>query len=72
MTHSPLIGASRDEIFDRIEWMTVRQLIEYHTIISIFNIKRNKEPEYLYEVISSLNLDANSLVLAQKSFCMRG
>ena len=38
---------SRRELYDRVEWLTVNQLIVYHTVILIYKIRKNKEPEVL-------------------------
>ena len=70
--------AKRSLMFDRLCWLTVNQLIYYHSIITIFKIRICKEPEYLASIsvkdsrnsrIIIPNLD---LTLAQKSFTVRG
>ena len=34
-------------LFDKTGWLTVRQLIFYHTLLTVFNIRTSGEPEYL-------------------------
>ena len=54
--HSPLMGVSRNDIFNQINWLTLNQLIEYHTLVTIYKIKKKKEPEYLYNILSDENI----------------
>ena len=69
---------SRKEIFAQVEWMTVNQLIFYHSALSTFRIKQSKEPEYLYNIMCRTNraeriiIPNTSLTLAKKSYCFRG
>ena len=46
VTHSPP-RTRRSELFDKVQWLTVKQLIVYHTLIAIFKVRQNNEPEYL-------------------------
>ena len=68
----------RNEMFDRLDWMTVNQLVFYHTVITVFKIRQTGEPEYLAEHVQndnfrgSLIVPATNLTLAKKSFCYRG
>ena len=39
--------AKRSQMFDTLGWMTVNQLVSYHTLITIFKIRNSSEPEYL-------------------------
>ena len=48
---------SRNELFDITGWMTVRQLISYHTLLTVFRIRSSGEPEYLE---SHLNKDTRN------------
>ena len=72
------LSTNRKVIFRQIRWLTVRQLIHYHTALSMFRIRRSQEPEYLSELISRENRHNNiiipntNLTLAKKSFCFRG
>ena len=77
VTRSPP-RAKRSLMYDKLEWLTVNQLISYHTIIAVFKMRKNKEPEYLANILC---LDSRNkrvvipnlgLTLAQKSFTLRG
>jgi len=39
--------ANRKLMFDKLSWLSVNQLIAYHTIIAVFRIRQAKEPEDL-------------------------
>ena len=70
----------RDHMFDRLKWLTVNQLIVYHTLLSIHRIKKNGEPEYLANILekSSRQVVGGIIVenikqeLVRKSFTFRG
>ena len=77
VTHKPS-RSSRKDLYDQLSWMSVNQLIVYHTLLLVFKIRQSGEPEYL---ASFLNDDSRTgrviipntkLGLAQKSFCFRG
>ena len=69
---------SRNFMFDQLGWLSVAQLAAYHTILTVFKIRRTREPEYLYEKLCQDNIrghiviPATTLTLAKKSFCYRG
>ena len=44
--------SKRSDLYDKLEWLTVNQLIVYHTLITIFKIRQNKEPEFLAEKLT--------------------
>ena len=70
--------ANRNSMFDQLGWLSVAQLGVYHTVLSIFKIRRSGEPEYLYEKLCQDNIRGHiiipgtTLTLAKKSFCYRG
>ena len=69
---------NRDTMFDMLGWMTVFQLVAYHTLLTIFRIRRSKEPEYLARALCRDNYSGNIIVensrlgLYKKSFVQRG
>ena len=77
VTHSPP-RSSRSAMFDRVEWMTVNQLIVYHTMITVFKIRQNNEPEYFALKLKNdtrtgrIFIPYTDLVLSQNSFLTRG
>ena len=77
VTHSSF-RTPRRVIFGQLGWLTVNQLIFYHSALSTYRIRQSKEPEYLSRL---LNKDSRTgrivipnctLTLAKKSYCFRG
>ena len=68
----------RKGLYDQIGWMTVSQLVVYHTLLTVFKIRKSGEPEYLARFLlresrTGRIMQPNiTLGLAQKSFCIRG
>ena len=72
------VRTSRKELFSKVGWMSVKQLIYYHTALCTYRIRKSKEPEYLSEIMDRNNrankiiVPNSTLTLAMKSFCFRG
>ena len=70
--------SARTAMFDKLGWLTINQLICYHSVISIFKIRSSKEPEYLAEVLTNdsrnerIVIPNTDLRLTQDSFTVRG
>ena len=68
----------RRQLLSRVGWMSVVQLIYYHTALCTFRIRRSKEPEYLHNIMNTNNradkiiVPNSTLSLAMKSYCFRG
>ena len=58
VTHSPP-RAERLAMYSRLKWLTVNQLIAYHTLLTVFKIRQSGEPEYLATFLQE-DLDASS------------
>ena len=71
-------------LLNQCGWLSVRQLVRYHSLVLLFKIKSEKTPKYLYDKISTefpntRQAPANSLkgtrqfktVTAQRSFLPR-
>ena len=77
VTHSPL-RAGRQAMFDQLGWLTVKQLICYHTLLTVYRVKKTMEPEYLASFFVRENrfgkiiLPSTNLTLFRKSFVYRG
>ena len=77
VTHAPQ-RTSRREIFNQLDWLTVHQLVFYHSALSTFRIRASKEPEYLNNIMSRDNraeriiVPNTDLSLAKNSYCYRG
>ena len=69
--------ANRAAMFDRLGWMTVHQLVCYHSLITLFKIRSSGEPEYLSHVVRRDNVYGRIIIpntelgLAKKSFTLR-
>ena len=50
VSHKPP-RTNRAELFDKLEWMTVSQLVVYHTLLTVFKIRQASEPEYLSKIL---------------------
>ena len=76
VTHAQL-RTSRMEIFNEVGWLTVNQLVFYHSAISTFRIRQAKEPEYLHSIMAKDNradriiVPNTNLTLAKNSYCYR-
>ena len=76
-TYSQL-RTSRKEIYSRVCWLTINQLVFYYSALSTFRIRQTKEPEYLSEFMNRNNragriiIPNSSLTLAKVSYCFRG
>ena len=70
--------SSRNEMFERSGYMTVRQLVFYHTVLNVYKIKLHKEPEYLFSNLQRENIRNNiiiaktDLTLTRNGFIFRG
>lgn len=77
VTRSPP-RTTRDIMYNRLDWLTVNQLVVHHTIINIYKIRTVKKPDYLSSLLCSVNINGNiilprlNLQLAEKSFVVRG
>ena len=77
VTHSPP-RAVRSLMYDQLDWLTVNQLIRYHTLLAVFRIRSSGEPEYLAgylcndNVLGRIIVQNTRLTLARKSFKIRG
>ena len=76
VTHSAP-RSPRSDLYDNLGWLTVNQLIVYHSLIAVYKVRESREPEYLSEKLSvdtptGRILIANSKIrLAQNSFIIR-
>ena len=77
VTHSP-IRAGRQALFDQLGWLTVKQLILYHTLLTVYRVRSTQEPEYLASILRRENyygkiiIPNTNLSLYRKSFGYRG
>ena len=64
--------SNRDSTFDKVEWLTVRQFIAYHTFLAVYRIRTYKQPEYLHGLINRDNHNGEkcSTWFVQKFLCV--
>ena len=77
VTHSPP-RASRKPMYDLLDWLSVNQLVRYHTLLAVYRIRMSREPEYLAaslcndNMLGKIIIQNSKLTLAMKSFKIRG
>ena len=65
------------EIYSKLNWLTVKQMIFYHSALSTWRIRESGQPEYLANILSKHNLRGNivasntRLTLAKNSYGFR-
>ena len=68
---------NRDILFDKVGWLTVRQMIVYYSTVSVFKIRASGEPEGLADLLRNENrtgrikIDHARLQLVQDGFIYR-
>ena len=68
----------RYDIFEKLQWLTVKQQIVYHTVLTVHKIRQNDEPEFLASKLKRDNrngkiiIPQSNLTLYRKSFLYRG
>ena len=53
---------SRVYLFESLSWLSVNQLIVFHRLLAVYNIKRSKEPEYLSDFLNRENFRRNIII----------
>ena len=39
--------SNREQMYTKLDWLTVHQLCVYHAIVAVYNIRRTQEPKLL-------------------------
>ena len=52
VTHSPP-RTRREDMYNKLKWLTVNQLVVYHTLLTVFKIRQTGEPEYLAQFLTT-------------------
>ena len=77
VTHLPP-RSNREFMYNKLKWLTVNQLVVYHTLLTVFKIRLSGEPEYLAKYLRHDNrlgkiiIPNTTLSLARRSFTWRG
>ena len=53
---------NRDIMYKRVGWMSVQQLIAYHSLLVVYRVRQSKEPEYLARPLSRDNYRGNIII----------
>ena len=67
----------RDTMYSQLGWLTINQLVFFHSVMAVYKIRKSQEPEYLASLLCQDNIRKNiiiphsTLTLAKKSFCYR-
>ena len=70
--------ANRLMMYDKLGWLTINQLIFYHSVIQVFRIRSSSQPEHLAKLLKQDSRNSRIIIpnidlrVAQKSFTMRG
>ena len=70
--------AKRTDSYVKVDWLTVKHLAAYHSILQVLKIRQAREPLYLTEIFCKesrsgrIMIPCNNLTLAADSFCFRG
>ena len=70
--------ANRAEMYDKLAWLTVNQLVFYHSIILVFRIRSSNQREYLANLLGKDSRNNRIIIpnldlrVAQWSFTLRG
>ena len=65
-------------MYKKLDWLTVHQLVSYHTLISVFKTRKSREPEYLYQYLGNdsrygkIMFEKIDLKVTTRSFDIRG
>ena len=70
--------SNRIEMFRRLGWLTVHQVVTFYRKVAVYNIRRTGEPEYLHRKLARDNVRGNiivphtNLTLLKRSFVFHG
>ena len=46
-------------MYDKLKWLTVLQLVVYHTLLCVYRIRKEREPEYLASILYNDGIRGN-------------
>ena len=55
-------------MYNKLNWLTVNQLIAYHTLIAVYRVRQSREPEYLAVSMCRDNKQGN-IVMKKSLHC---
>ena len=72
------LHAKRSQLFDKLGWLTINQMISYHTMLTIQKVRTEKEPQHLAQYLTRdsrngrIMFQKQLLSVTSRSFCYRG
>ena len=69
--------ASRASMFSKLEWLSINQLVFYHSVILVYKIRKHNEPEHLASILGADSRNNRIIIpnmdlrVAQESFTLR-
>lgn len=70
--------SSRSDLYEKLGWLTINQMVCYYTLISLFKINSFNDPEYLAMQLNNRGRNGRikthnpRLTIVSNSFCYRG
>ena len=61
----------RETLFSMLNWLTVNQLVAFHRILAIYELKRTGEPEYLAQLVIKENIRRKIIIPNTNSSLLR-
>ena len=70
--------AERAKMYSKLGWLTINQLVFYHSVLAVYKIRSSKEPQYLADILCKDSRNRRIVIpnarlrLTQRSFTVRG
>ena len=56
------LKANRATMFEKLDWLTVNNLVVYHLQILVYNVRKTKQPDYLTDILNKDNIMGKTIV----------
>ena len=56
----------RSSMYDKLKWLTIQQLVVYHTLLCLYRIRWEREPQYLATILCNDGVRGNGRILMDK------
>ena len=57
--------SNREYMYSKLGWLTVNQLVVYHTLIIVYRIRESKEPEYLAGILCKTSRQGQNCIIVE-------
>ena len=57
----------RDHMYDKLNWLTVNQLIVYHSLVSVHKIRKSGQPEYLAAILGRTSRQRAGAIIVENN-----